>query len=320
MPYPVSRRSWLAGGMGALAASTVARAARSTSEKPFGYCLNTSTVRDQGKHRPIVQLVEIAAKAGYTAIEPWIAELDEYVKAGNPLKDLKKRIADAGLVVPSAIGFAEWIVDDETRRKKGLDTAKRDMEWVAAIGGAKIAAPPIGATGSMRDGKPAAAVDLIAAADRYRALLELGLSMGVTPEAEIWGFSKSLRRLGEAWLVAAECSKAGGCILPDVYHLYKGGSDFLGLHLLAPAAIGIFHVNDYPKIDRSKITDADRVYPGDGVAPLVDMFRTLRAIGYEGYLSIELFNKDYWKQDGLHVATTALEKLKAVVAASAKPS
>jgi len=147
------------------------------------------------------------------------------VKRGESLAVLKKRIDDAGLKVPSAIGFAEWILDDESRRKKGLDTAKRDMEWVKALGGEKIAAPPIGAT---KDVVP----DLLAAADRYRVLLELGQSLGVTPEVEIWGFSKTLKRLGEAWLIATECGKAGGCVLPDVYHLYKGGSEFLGLGML----------------------------------------------------------------------------------------
>ena len=77
-----------------------------------------------------------------------------------------------------------------------------------------------------------------------------------------------LKRLGEAFLIASECGKLGGCILPDVYHLYKGGSDFAGLKLIGGAAIGIFHVNDYPKKDRGTISDADRVYPGDGIAPL----------------------------------------------------
>lgn len=314
-----NRRNWLqtTAALGVL--GTMANPATSADDAaPFHFCLNTSTVRDNGKSRPIVQLIEIAAKAGYHAIEPWIAELDVYVKDGHSLKDLGKRIADAGLKVPSAIGFAEWIVEDETRRKKGLETAKRDMDWVQQIGGVKIAAPPLGATGggSSRDDPKASApvFDLVAAADRYRALLELGLSMGVTPEVEVWGFSKTLRRLGEAFLIASECGKLGGCVLPDVYHLYKGGSDFAGLKLLGGAAIGIFHVNDYPKKDRGSINDADRVYPGDGVAPLTEIFQTLKAIGYKGYLSLELFNRDYWKQDGLTVAKTGLEKMKAAVA------
>ena len=316
----IDRRTVLAGAGGILAATgwTVARADEAKPVEPFRFCLNTSTVRDNGKSRPIVSLINIASKAGYQAIEPWISELDTYVKEGGSLKDLGTRIADAGLVVPSSIGFAEWIVDDEGRRKKGLETAKRDMDWVRQIGGTKIAAPPIGATGgtSSRDDPKASQpiFDYVLAADRYRTLLELGQSMGVTPQVEIWGFSKTLKRLGEAFLIASECGKLGGCILPDVYHLYKGGSDFAGLKLIGGAAIGIFHVNDYPKKDRGTISDADRVYPGDGVAPLGNIFQTLRAIGYRGYLSLELFNREYWKQDGLTVAKTGLEKMKAALA------
>ena len=314
------RRNWLLGtaGLGLLAGKTVAADPPASPDgATFGFCLNTSTVRDNGKSRPIEKLIEIASKAGYGAIEPWIAELDTYKKDGGDLKDLGKKIADAGLKVPSSIGFAEWILEDEARRKKGMETAKRDMDMVREIGGSRIAAPPVGATGgtSARDDPKHTnpVFDLVAAADRYRALLELGQTMGVTPQVEIWGFSKTLRRLGEAFLIASECGKLGGCILPDVYHLYKGGSDFAGLKLLGSASIGIFHVNDYPKKDRGAINDADRVYPGDGVAPLTEIFGTLKSIGYRGYLSLELFNRDYWKLDPLQVAKTGLEKMKAAV-------
>ena len=313
-----SRRSLLAGGAVLLAAATV----RSEDAKPktsFNYCLNTSTIRrpvgDWGKPRPIIESIDIAAKAGYTAIEPWIQELEEYTKSGGTLKDLKKRFSDAGLVVPNAIGFAEWLVNDEQRRKKGLEQAKRDMAMVQEIGCPQLAAPPVGATGggSQRDeGKVAEPVGALVAAERYKALVELGQSMGVTPIVEIWGHSKSLSKLGEAVLTAMECGVTGGAVLPDVYHLYKGGSAFSGLSLLRGSAIGIFHVNDYPKIEPGKIVDQDRVYPGDGVAPLKEMFKSLKEIQYGGYLSLELFNREYWKQDPLDVAKTGLAKLKIV--------
>ena len=269
--------------------------------------------------RPIADLIDIAARAGYDAIEPWTSEIDEYVRAGGTLKDLRKRIEDAGLKAADVIGFSEWIVEDEARRKKGLDQAKRDMGWAAEIGSPRIAAPPVGATGgtSKRDNPKFTqpVIDLLAAADRYRALLDLGKSMGVTPIVEIWGFSKTLRRLGEALCVAAECGDTAATILPDVYHLYKGGSDFAGLGLLSGSAIGIFHVNDYPKIARDKIVDADRVYPGDGIAPLKEVFTTLRKSGYAGYVSLELFNRGYWKEDPHEVARTGLAKMKAVAQA-----
>ena len=286
----------------------------------FGICLNTSTIRDNGKPRPLAELIEVTKKAGYDAIEPWIQEIEEFRKK-EKLSDAKKRLDDAGLVVPDAIGFAEWIVDDPARRKKGLEQAKRDMDLLQQIGGKRLAAPPVGATGgtSQRDDPKNSqnGLDLIAAADRYRALLELGKTMGITPIVELWGFSKNVSRLGQAVLIATECGAAGGGVLPDVYHLYKGGSDFNGLKMLAGQAVGIFHVNDYPQIDRTRIVDADRVYPGDGIAPLKDVFATLRQIGFNGYLSLELFNRDYWKQDALTVARAGLEKLKSTLIAKA---
>lgn len=273
--------------------------------------LNTSTIRDEkGKPRPLADSINIAAKAGYNAIEPWILEIEEFKKKES-LAELKKRITEAGLEVPDAIGFAEWVVDDAGRRKKGLEQAKRDMDTLAQIGGKRLAAPPVGMTDSKSN-----PLDLMAAADRYRELLELGQTMGITPIVELWGFSKNLHRLGHAVLIATECGKAGGGILPDVYHLYKGGSDFAGLKLLGAESIGIFHVNDYPKIDRDKIVDADRVYPGDGIAPLKEIFGTLKKIHYTGFLSLELFNREYWKQDPAVVAKTGIEKLRAAYANS----
>lgn len=307
----LSRREWMAGVPAVLAAgaiaSTRAGAAEEGSDSPFRFCLNTSTL--QGQKLPIDQVAAIAAKAGYQGIEPWIRELDAYVKAGGSLNDLGKQIRDLGLTVESAIGFFEWAVDDEGRRRKALDEARRNLEMVRAIGGLRLAAPPTGAT-SARDDQPR----LSDVATRYRQLLDLGDEFGVVPQVEVWGFSRTLGRLGEAALVAIDAGHPKACILADVYHLYKGGSSLEGLKLLSGSAIHVFHMNDYPASPpRETISDAQRVYPGDGVAPLGELFKTLRAIGFRGTLSLELFNRDYWKQDALVVARTGLEKMRAAV-------
>jgi 2-keto-myo-inositol isomerase len=309
MKSNISRRDWMKASsvvVGTGVATTLPSAAIAQTEtKPiFGFCLNTSTIR--GQNLPVDQEAEIAAKAGYQGFEPWIRELDEFVKKGGSLKDLGKKISDLGLKVESSIGFAEWIVDDPVKRKKGLEEAKRNMEIVQTIGGKRLAAPPSGATNQ-------AIANLLAVADRYRELAELGTKMAVIAEVELWGFSKTLNRLGETLLVAMESAHPSACVLPDIYHLYKGGSDFAGLQMLRGSAIGIFHLNDYPKIARDKIGDADRVYPGDGIAPLKDVIKTLHQIGYRGMLSLELFNRDYWKQDPLEVAKTGLKKMQDVV-------
>lgn len=305
----MTRRDLLAASTAAVAAASLTnRTNAAETGEPFGYSLNTSTIR--GQKISIDEEAKLAAKAGYNAIEPWIGELQDFSKKGGNLKDLGKLIADAGLKVESAIGFARWIVDDDLERQKGLDDAKRDMEMVLAIGGTRIAAPPVGATD-----KPI--IDLNKIADRYRALAELGGKVGIIPEAEIWGFSKTLSRLGETVLIAMESGNPKACILPDIYHLFKGGSGFEGLKLLQGKAIGIFHVNDYPKEkDRVAIKDADRIFPGDGIAPLKEVFRTLRDIGYRGMLSLELFNPEYYKRDAYEVIKEGLTKTKAAVKAA----
>jgi sugar phosphate isomerase/epimerase len=157
-------------------------------------------------------------------------------------------------------------------------------------------------------------LDLFSAAERYRALLEIGDQIGVIPEVEVWGFSKALSRLGEVMIVAIESGHTKACILPDVYHVYKGGSDFNGLKLIDGKAIPAIHMNDYPADPpRETIGDGDRVYPGDGVAPLDQILRDLHSNGFSGLLSLELFNREYWKQDPLVVAQTGLKKMKDAV-------
>jgi 2-keto-myo-inositol isomerase len=293
------------GATAAAGTQATAEAKNDTTREPFIYCLNTSTIR--GQKLKIEEEIDLAAKAGYDAVEPWINEIDEYVKQGGTLKDLAKRIRDRGLKVASAIGFAQWIVDDDAQRTKGLEEAKRTMDLVAQLGGTHIAAPPAGATD-----KPG--LDLFAAAKRYAALVDLGRQMGVTPQVEVWGFSKNLSRLGETVFVAVESGDRDACLLLDVYHIYKGGSDFNGIKLLGGAGMHVFHVNDYPAAPpRETITDADRVYPGDGVAPLDQLFRDLRDAGFCGVLSLELFNRTYWEKDAFDVARTGLEKTRAAV-------
>ncbi len=311
MTTSIDRRSLLlsgatAAGLWGVASSHAAAAPENSDPRQaFRYCLNTSTIR--GQKLSVLDQVDVAIRAGYDAIEPWMGDLRAFVEGGGNLDELRQRIADGGLEVPSAIGFAAWIVDDPEERKKGLETARSDMQLLRAIGGTRIAAPPVGVTQQ-------SGLDLFAAAERYRELLAVGQQEGVVPQLELWGFSKSLNRLGELALVATEASHPEACLLPDVYHIYKGGSDFAGLRMLNGATIHVFHMNDYPADPpREAITDADRVYPGDGVAPLGDILRTLYATGFRGALSLELFNRTYWQQDALAVARRGLEAMRAAV-------
>lgn len=267
------------------------------------FCLNTSTVREA--KIPLPELIDMTAQAGYDSIEPWLNEIDRHVENGGKLSDLRKQLEDRNLQLESVIGFPRWAVDSEQERKAGFAEARRGMEIMRELGGTRIAAPPVGIHAA-----EAPLVDLRSIAERYRALLELGVEQGVIPQLEIWGPARNLSKLAEAAFVAVAADHPQAAILPDIYHLYRGGSDFHGLRLLSAEAIQIFHVNDYPGTpERTQLTDADRVYPGAGVAPITEIVQMLKQIGFRGALSLELFNREYWKQDPALVLKTGLASM-----------
>jgi 2-keto-myo-inositol isomerase len=308
---PTDRRSFLAGSglaLGSLAATGLAAQAQESSpmNKRFKFCLNMSTIR--GQELDAAAEIEVAGKAGYDAIEPWFRKLNEYLAKGGKVEDLKKRIDDHGLTVESAIGFAKWVVNDPAERAAGLEEAKRDMDLIARLGGKRIAAPPAGVPGGE-------VISLDDAADRYRALLELGDEMGVIPQVEMWGGNPTIGTVEKALYVAIKSGHPKACFLGDVYHTYKGGCGFDSLLLMGPGALQNYHMNDYPAgPPRETIKDADRVFPGDGIAPVTQVIKNFIAVGAYPSLSLELFNPTYWAMPADECAKVGLEKMKDAVA------
>ena len=188
-------------------------------------------------------------------------------------------------------------MDDDARRAKGFEQAKREMDLLAQIGGKRIAAPPAGATREP-------GLNLDRAAERSRELLEAGEEIGVVPQIETWGSSANLSRLSEGMYVVIESGHPKACIIPDIFHMYKGGADFDGLKAVSGRAIQVFHINDYPgEPPREQARDSDRVFPGDGIAPITQILRDLHDNGCNAALSLELFNRTYYQQDALQVVS-----------------
>ena len=57
-------------------------------------------------------------------------------------------------------------------------------------------------------------------------------------------------------------------------------------------------------------SDSDRQWPGDGDIGLETIFRNLKSIGYDGLVSVELFNPDYylWPVDDVFAAAIRTTK------------
>ena len=272
----------------------------SNENSPFRFCLNTSTIR--GQQPGLLKYIEIASKAGYEGIELWVEDVKKYLEGGNSAASLKQIIDDHGLKVENAIGFAPWLSG-----KAGMEQMKKEMEMMASIGCTRIAAPVYG----MPADQP---LDLMATGLQYKELLNLGRQIGVMPILEFWGASKLLSNIGQAMMICSVANDPDVKILADVYHMFRGNSGYESLKMLRGNVIEVFHMNDFvASIPREEQKDSDRVYPGDGVAPMKQILTDLMEMGGTKILSLELFNEEYWKQDALQVAQTGLRKMKTLV-------
>ena len=265
----------------------------------FKLCLNTSTIRPAS----LMDKIRITGEVGYDAIELWSDDLTKYEEENGSLDGVVKALADNGLEVITLIALHGWMDAVGEKYQECLEEARRRMRQAAAVGSPYIIASP-----------PRNVVDLHLGAQRYKQLLEIGREYGVKPSMEFLGFVDGVNQIKDAWQVVTEADDPDGTIIMDVFHIYKGGSPLDDLRKIPGDKMSIFHFNDAP--DSPPIeqqTDANRVHPGDGVAPLGEMLKIIRESGYQGVISLELFNPSYWEQDPKEVARIGLEKTKAAL-------
>lgn len=262
----------------------------SAGKRPWRISLNTSTI--SGYKLPVQQQIDACAAAGFDGIELWTRDVEAFVKQGGSYQTLKRQLESSGLVLENMIGFSSWAADDPARRQEGLGQMRHDMEMAAALGSRFIAAPVQGLAHFDRTHLPDYAA-------RYKAILDLGQELGVTPLVELWG-AGVLSQLADAVALAIASGHPKAAVLLDFYHLYRGGNPFESLSLVNGKALPVFHINDYPsQPPRTALKDADRVFPGDGICPFKKILPLLYDGGFRGALSVELFNKGYWETMGV---------------------
>ncbi len=253
---------------------------------PFRISLNTSTIR--GYKLPVEEQIALCANAGFEGIELWVSDVEAYIKKGGTPESLAKEINQRGLVLENMIAFSTWIADESERREEALRKIRQDMELTARLGGKYIAAPVQGIKAVQREKLPEYT-------ERYRKVLLAGDETGVTPLLELWG-AGPLNQLSDTAAIVIGSGHPRAAMLLDFYHLYRGGNSFESLRQINGSVLPVFHINDYPdSVERTSLTDADRVLPGDGSCPFDKVLPILYETGFCGGFSIELFNKSYWE-------------------------
>ena len=100
----------------------------------------------------------------------------------------------------------------------------------------------------------------------------------------------------------------------DTFHFHAGGSRLVDLANVPADKLFVLHLNGCEDRPREQLTDAHRLYPGEGAIPIEAILRALRDRGFDGTASIEIFRPEYWELDARLVARTAHAKAAAVLA------
>lgn len=264
----------------------------------FIYCLNASTIRPT----PLLEKIRIAGSVGYAAIELWHDEIEAYVAAGNPLSDINKALSDAGLQLPTTIYLRGWCDTTGADHAAGLEECRRRLQQAAELGAVHAIASPAGGR-----------VDVALAARNYAELVDLGLSFGVKPAMEYLGFVEQINTIESALEIMTLSGHPQATIIVDPFHNFRGGGEFASLQKLRGDQIAISHFNDTPALPpRIEQHDHSRVLPGEGHLDLRQWIALLKQIGYQNWLSLELFNEALWAQPAEDVARRGLETMRAV--------
>ncbi len=244
--------------------------------------------------------VESSAAAGFKGLEIWAAKMDTYL-ATHSVDELRDLFV-SNAVLPLAINSIEFIGfrgDEYPWIQKRCAELSRLAQ---SIGCPTIAVVP--------SPTPDRAILWPQVVDEYVTVLrDLG-SIAAEYETRLafeflgFGWCSVRTPRGAAEIVQKTDRENVGMII-DAAHFYAGGARLIELEHLNAKRIFAFHIDDLEDSPREAISDATRLFPGYGVVPLEKICAMLRAIGYDGHCTVELFRPEYWQRDPLAVAREA---------------
>jgi 4-hydroxyphenylpyruvate dioxygenase len=113
---------------------------------------------------------------------------------------------------------------------------------------------------------------------------------GVRLALEFRGTDTFCNCLDTAITLVENCGRDNVGVCLDLFHFYKGPSKTEDLERLTVANLAHVQICDVAGVPREFMTDADRVFPGEGDFRIQPILERLRTIGYTGWLSLELLN------------------------------
>ena len=258
------------------------------------YAINEATTMTSSFEDDVVAY----SRAGWMAVELWLAKVETYLRS-HSLHEARTLLDDHGIVAAGACAHFIEVDDEESQSKR--DRLSRIVELCEALGAETL-------TAVVRTPEP------VTGETYRRALEEIARTCEMLPDnirlgLEFLANHKLLGSLSSAVFAVKQLGTPKLGITLDLFHLYAGVSKTEDIDLIPPGKLFLVHVDDVRDLPRELWTDADRVLPGQGILPLARLHQTIRAQGYAGFYSLELFNRELWSQDPTEVAAAAFSAI-----------
>jgi 2-keto-myo-inositol isomerase len=118
---------------------------------------------------------------------------------------------------------------------------------------------------------------------------------------------------------ATRSGRANVGIVMDTFHFHLSQIPQAELRSIPKERLLLVHVNDAENLPIEELRDKHRLHVGFGVLALDETFRSLQEIGYNGFLSIEIFREEYWNEPVSKVVSEAKLSLDATLAKAKSP-
>lgn len=247
---------------------------------------------------PLDQDVEIAAECGYDALEIWAGKIDAYV-ARHPLDQLASKMRALG-VRPWCINSIEDITFRDADGRGALLAETERLASIARTLGAPsiVVVPGRRPDGFNRNESERDAIEVLRAMSDVAGDVSLAFEFLGKPGCAVPVLDMAIEIVGEV-------DRPNVGLVIDVFHFYAGGSRYESLDVVPLDRLLVLHLNGCEDVPRERLTDAHRLYPGEGALPVDEILRPLQRRGFDGVVSIEIFRPAYWEQPAREVAGAA---------------
>lgn len=230
---------------------------------------------------PLQKKIAAAAKAGYDGIEIFREDL---IYSDSTPAEMARFAEECGLEILSLQSLRDFEASPAGIRAWNVTRAERFLDLATELGAPLLVVCANTRADTVDDPNQAAA-DLALLAD-------LAAERGIRIGYEALATSAAVRSYADAWRIVEMANRPNLGLVLGVVHTLAGGADFSALETIDPARIFLVHLADAPstKIDVQLLARHFRLFPGQGDLPVADLFATLKAIGYDGPVSMEIFN------------------------------